>query len=250
MAPRAAPIRRASCATPGRCERRTWSGRRLSHHHRSRRQTSTGPYLISQAMPSRSRSSSSRYPGSPRYKGAAPASFAFLQLGKYMLSCLGSGTGAGAAAPPPAWLSSSGVDSGSDVGSDSCIRGCNGGCDVGACVVGIGDGVGLGVGDGVGLGVGDGEGVGVGDGDGDGEAVILGDGAGVGEPASSATDGTPHPAIPTPRTRARSTGAEVLSSPRRLDVGEDTDETDERENMGEIGGNMGVVTEASSGEKG
>ena len=59
-------------------------------------------YLISQAMPSRSRSSSSRYPGSPRYKGAAPASFAFLQLGKYMLSCLGSGTGAGAAAPPPA----------------------------------------------------------------------------------------------------------------------------------------------------
>ena len=130
------------------------------------------------------------------------------------------------------------------------MRGCNGGCDVGACVVGIGDGVGLGVGDGVGLGVGDGEGVGVGDGDGDGEAVILGDGAGVGEPASSATDGTPHPAIPTPRTRARSTGAEVLSSPRRLDVGEDTDETDERENMGEIGGNMGVVTEASSGEKG
>ena len=90
----------------------------------------------------------------------------------------------------------------------------------------------------------------MGDGDGDGEAVILGDGAGVGEPASSATDGTPQPAIPTPRARARSTGAEVLSSPRRLDVEEDTDETDERENMGEIGGNMGVVTEASSGEKG
>ena len=64
------------------------------------------------------------------------------------------------------------------------MRGCNGGCDGGACVVGIGDGVGLGVGDGVGLGVGDGEGVGVGD----------GEGTGAGEPASSATDGTPHPA--------------------------------------------------------
>ena len=102
------------------------------------------------------------------------------------------------------------------------MRGCNGGCDGGACVVGIGDG----------------------------EAVTVGEGTGAGEPASSATDGTPHPAIPTPRTRARSTGAEVLSSPRRLDVEEDTDETDERDNMGEIGGNMGVVTEASSGEKG
>ena len=130
------------------------------------------------------------------------------------------------------------------------MRGCNGGCDGGACVVGIGDGVGvgLGVGDGVGLGVGDGEGVGVGDGC--GEAVTVGEGTGAGEPASSATDGTPHPAIPTPRTRARSTGAEVLSSPRRLDVEEDTDETDERDNMGEIGGNIGVVTEASSNEKG
>lgn len=76
------------------------------------------------------------------------------------------------------------------------MRGCNGGCEVGACVVGIGDGVGvgLGVGDGVGLGVGDGEGVGVGDGD--GEAVTIGDVAGAGEPASSATDGTPHPARP------------------------------------------------------
>ena len=128
------------------------------------------------------------------------------------------------------------------------MRGCNGGCEVGACVVGIGNGVGLGVGDGVGLGVGDGEGVGVGDGD--GEAVTVGEGTGAGEPASSATDGTPHPAIPTPRTRARSTGAEVLSSPRRLDVEEDTDETDERDNTGEIGGNIGVVTEASSNEKG
>ena len=167
-----------------------------------------------------------------------------------MLSCLGSGTGAGAAAPPPAWVSSSGVASGSDVGSDSCIRGCNGGCDVGAGVVGTGDGVGvgLGVGDGVGLGVGDGEGVGVGDGD--GEAVTVGDVAGAGEPASSATDGTPHPAIPTPRTRARRTGAADLSSPRCCSVDKGTGATEERDNMGEIGGNMGVVTEASSGEKG
>ena len=98
----AAPSRCASCATPGRCERRTWSGGnfRATTALDGGRQWDT--YLISQAMPSRSRSSSSRYPGSPRYKGAAPASFAFLQLGKYMLSCLGSGTGAGAAAPPPA----------------------------------------------------------------------------------------------------------------------------------------------------
>ena len=107
-------------------------------------------------------------------------------------------------------------------------------------------GVGLGVGDGVGLGVGDGEGVGVGD----GEAVTVGEGTGAGEPASSATDGTPQPAIPTPRTRARSTGAEVLSSPRRLDVEEDTDETDERDNMGEIGDKKGAFTRASSQEKG
>ena len=51
------------------------------------------------------------------------------------------------------------------------------------------------------------------------------------------------PASPTPRTRARSTGAEVLSSPRRLDVEEDTDKTDERENMGEIGDKKGAFTE-------
>ena len=130
------------------------------------------------------------------------------------------------------------------------MRGCNGGCDVGACVVGIGDGVGvgLGVGDGVGLGVGDGEGVGVGDGD--GEAVTVGDGAGVGEPASSATDGTPQPAIPTPRTRVRRTGAAALSILRRCGVDEGTNSTEERDNMGEIGDNMGVLTKASSNEKG
>ena len=130
------------------------------------------------------------------------------------------------------------------------MRGCNGGCEVGACVVGIGDGVGvgLGVGDGVGLGVGDGEGVGVGDGD--GEAVTIGDVAGAGEPASSATDGTPHPAIPTPRTRARRTGAAALSIPQRCGVDEGSDSTEERDNIGEIGDNMGVLTKASSNEKG
>ena len=77
------------------------------------------------------------------------------------------------------------------------------------------------------------------------------DSAGAADDAASllALDTSSHPAIPTPRTRARSTGAEVLSSPRRLDVEEGTDETDERENMGEIGGNMGVFTKASSNEK-
>ena len=103
-----------------------------------------------------------------------------------MLSCFGSSAGAGAAAPPPAWVVASGV------GTGSCVVDGAGDSDGGACVVGIGDGVGLGVGDGVGLGVGDGEGVGVGDGD--GEAVTVGEGTGAGEPASSATDGTPHPA--------------------------------------------------------
>ena len=100
----------------------------------------------------------------------------------------------------------------------------------------------------MGLGVGDGEGVGVGDGD--GEAVTVGDGAGVGEPASSATDGTPQPAIPTPRTRVRRTGAATLSILRRCGVDEGTDSTEERDNMGEIGDNMGVLTKASSNEKG
>ena len=100
----------------------------------------------------------------------------------------------------------------------------------------------------MGLGVGDGEGDGVGVGNGDGEAITVSDGAG--EPASSATDGTPHPAIPTPRTRARRTGAADLSSPRCCSVDKGTGATEERDNMGEIGGNMAVVTEASSGEKG
>ena len=85
------------------------------------------------------------------------------------------------------------------------MRGCNGGCDVGACVVGIGDGVGLGVGDGVGLGVGDGVG------DGDGEAVTVGEGTGAGEPASSATDGTPHPARPAQVTMAKAADADLTT---------------------------------------
>ena len=58
------------------------------------------------------------------------------------------------------------------------------------------------------------------------------------------------PVIPTPRTRARSMGAADLSSPRRLDLEEDTDETDKRENMGEIGDKKGAFTRASSQEKG
>ena len=87
------------------------------------------------------------------------------------------------------------------------MRGCNGGCDGGACVVGIGDGVGLGVGDGVGLGVGDGEGVGVGD----GEAVTVGEGTGAGEPASSATDGTPHPARPAQVAMAKAADADLTT---------------------------------------
>ena len=87
------------------------------------------------------------------------------------------------------------------------MRGCNGGCDVGACVVGIGNGVGLGVGDGVGLGVGDGEGVGVGD----GEAVTVGDVAGAGAPASSAKDGIPHPARPAQVAMAKAADADLTT---------------------------------------
>lgn len=174
-----------------------------SHARCSRRRASTRPYLISQATPSPSRSSSSRYPGSPRCKGAAPDSFAFRQLGKYVLSCFGSSAGAGAAAPPPACVVASGV------GSGSCVVDGAGDSDRGACVVGIGDGVGLGVGDGVGLGVGDGEGVGVGDGD--GEAVTVGDVAGAGAPASSAKDGIPHPARPAQVAMAKAADADLTT---------------------------------------
>ena len=130
------------------------------------------------------------------------------------------------------------------------MRGCNGGCEVGACVVGIGDGVGvgLGVGDGVGLGVGDGEGVGVGDGD--GEAVTIGDVAGAGEPASSATDGTPHPARSAQAAMARAADADLATILWRRDVEEETVTIKARGNLEEIGGEMGVLTKASSNEKG
>ena len=130
-----------------------------------------------------------------------------------MISCFGSGTGAGAAAPPPASVFSSGVDSG------SCVAGGAGGSGVGACVVGIGNGadVGLCAGDGVGLGVGDGEGDGVGVGD--GEAVTVGEGAGAGGPASSATDGTPHPASPAQTAMARAADAGLTMVFWRRDIG-------------------------------
>ena len=203
LSPRAAPSRCASFATSGRCKRRTWSRGdfRATAALDGGRQTDT--YLISQATPSPSRSSSSRYPGSPRCKGAAPDSFAFRQLGKYVLSCFGSSAGAGAAAPPPACVVASGV------GSGSCVVDGAGDSDRGACVVGIGDGVGLVVGDGVGLGVGDGEGVGVGDGD--GEAVTVGDVAGAGAPASSAKDGIPHPARPAQVAMAKAADADLTT---------------------------------------
>lgn len=94
-----------------------------------------------------------------------------------------------------------------------------------------------------------GVGVGVGVGDGDAEAVAVGVGMGVGEVTSSA-DETEHPVSPVPRTKARTTGAVTLSSPRRLAVGEDADATEEQENMGGIGGKKGAFTKASSHEKG
>lgn len=94
-----------------------------------------------------------------------------------------------------------------------------------------------------------GVGVGVGVGDGDAEAVAVDVGMGVGEATSSA-DETEHPISPVPRTKARTTGADFLSSPRRLAVGEDADATEEQENMGGIGGKKGAFTKASSHEKG
>lgn len=159
-----------------------------------------------------------------------------------MISCFGSGTGAGAAAPPPASVFSSGVDSG------SCVAGGAGGSGVGACVVGIGNGadVGLCAGDGAGLGVGEGDGVGVGNGD--GEAITVSDGAG--EPASSATDGTPHPARPAQAAMARAADADLATILWRRDVEEETVTIKARGNLKEIEGKMGVLTKASGYEKG
>ena len=159
-----------------------------------------------------------------------------------MISCFGSGTGAEAAAPPPASVFSSGVDSG------SCVAGGAGGSGVGACVVGIGNGadVGLCAGDGAGLGVGEGDGVGVGNGD--GEAITVSDGAG--EPASSATDGTPHPARPAQAAMARAADADLATILWRRDVEEETVTIKARGNLKEIEGKMGVLTKASGYEKG
>ena len=85
---------------------------------------------------------------------------------------------------------------------------------------------------GLGVGVGDGEGVGVGD----GEAATVGEGTGADEPASSATDGTPHPASPAQVAMARAADADLTTTLWRRDIEEDTDLTEERKNMGETGG--------------
>ena len=123
-----------------------------------------------------------------------------------------------------------------------------GGSGVGACVVGIGNGadVGLCAGDGAGLGVGEGDGVGVGNGD--GEAITVSDGAG--EPASSATDGTPHPARPAQAAMARAADADLATILWRRDVEEETVTIKVRGNLKEIEGKMGVLTKASGYEKG
>ena len=60
----------------------------------------------------------------------------------------------------------------------------------------------------------------------------------------------PHRRPMRPSIKARATGADFLSSPRRLAVGEDADATEEQENMGGIGGKKGAFTKASSHEKG
>ena len=123
-----------------------------------------------------------------------------------------------------------------------------GGSGVGACVVGIGNGadVGLCAGDGAGLGVGEGDGVGVGNGD--GEAITVSDGAG--EPASSATDGTPRPARPAQAAMARAADADLATILWRRDVEEETVTIKARGNLKEIEGKMGVLTKASGYEKG
>ena len=92
---------------------------------------------------------------------------------------------------------------------------------MGSCVVGLGDGEGVGVGLGVGVGVGVGVrvGVGVGLGDGDAEAVTFGEGVGVGDTASSADDGTPHPARPAQTARAKAADVDLTIIFWRRDIG-------------------------------
>ncbi len=85
-------------------------------------------------------------------------------------------------------------------------------------------------------------------GNGDGEAITVSDGAG--EPASSATDGTPHPARPAQAAMARAADADLTTILWRRDVEEETVTIKVRGNLKEIGGKMGVLTKASSNEKG
>ena len=87
-------------------------------------------------------------------------------------------------------------------------------------------------------------------GDGDGEAVTVGEGAGAGDPASSATDGTPHPTRPAQAAMARAADADLATILWRRDVEEETVTIKARGNLKEIGGKMGVLTKASSNEKG
>ena len=85
---------------------------------------------------------------------------------------------------------------------------------------------------------------------GDGEAVTVGEGAGAGEPASSATGGTPHPARPAQAAMARAADADLATILWRRDVEEETVTIKVRGNLKEIGGKMGVLTKASGYEKG
>lgn len=87
-------------------------------------------------------------------------------------------------------------------------------------------------------------------GNGDGEAVTVSDGAGAGEPASSATDGTPHPARPAQAAMARAADADLATILWRRDVEEETVTIKAQGNLKEIGGKMGVLTKASGYEKG
>ena len=81
-------------------------------------------------------------------------------------------------------------------------------------------------------------------GNGDGEAVTVSDGAGAGEPASSATDGTPHPARPAQAAMARAADADLATILWRRDVEEETVTIKVRGNLKEIGGQNGRAHES------
>jgi hypothetical protein len=85
--------------------------------------------------------------------------------------------------------------------------------------------------------------------DGDAEAATLGEGVGVGDTASSA-DEVAQPASPALRARARTSGADLLSGPRRLDIGDSSESAEEQEYTEESEGKQGTFTKASSHEKG